>query len=411
MRRPERRCGAAASPTRVLLRQGIQKALRVPAAHHLSDEERATRRPLLNHGARYRSLAAQPWIRAARGGRNPTLVRAAARCCGIVFARRSTVSPTVTQCLQKVPSCPYGQSRPPRDPLASAEGELHVVDIRTVHDGSDRALTHLQTAHRVHSPALARRTEPRPVPADRPRRTPRDFPCHTGIRALAPFCTRPDPRSHSTPSCRMCCASCTTSRPPDFVTVQDGGRIRYGTGARSGPPPAGAAATSPLPTDVCEELRSGGRKAPGDPVTNLSKTTYRRPARPQGKTGREEGRAAKEDCLAWASDAPLRRPRSRSAVGNNVRRRRRHREELPAGRRGTAAAARRRRRGGQRSVPPNPRAGTAHHQLLLRRPPAGERFGVQTALVQRGSDMWTVGGIRMGSPGFARPVTAGSAGP
>ncbi|MFE9017874.1 cell envelope biogenesis protein OmpA [Streptomyces sp. NPDC007808] len=83
------------------------------------------------------------------------------------------------------------------------------------------------------------------------------------------------------------------SRTPVFVTVHDGGRIRYGYWRPVGTATGRGGCYVALPTDVCEELRSGGRIALGDPVTDPSKTTYRvRPARPEGKTGREERRAA-----------------------------------------------------------------------------------------------------------------------
>ncbi len=83
------------------------------------------------------------------------------------------------------------------------------------------------------------------------------------------------------------------SRTPVFVTVHDGGRIRYGYWRPVGTATGRGGCYVALPTDVCEELRSGGRITLGDPVTDPSKTTYRvRPARPQGKTGREVGRAA-----------------------------------------------------------------------------------------------------------------------
>nr|WP_240982356.1 hypothetical protein [Streptomyces sp. S3(2020)] len=83
------------------------------------------------------------------------------------------------------------------------------------------------------------------------------------------------------------------SRTPVFVTVHAGGRIRYGYWRPVDSTTGKGGCYVALPTGVCEELRSGGRIAWGEPLTDPSKTTRRvRPARTPTRAGREEGSAA-----------------------------------------------------------------------------------------------------------------------
>ncbi|EGX55512.1 hypothetical protein SZN_32526 [Streptomyces zinciresistens K42] len=88
------------------------------------------------------------------------------------------------------------------------------------------------------------------------------------------------------------------SRTPVFVTVHEGGRIRYGYWRPVDSAAGRGGCYVALPSDVCEELRSGGHIELGEPVTDPSKTTYRvrRTARtvaePKAIPRREEGRAA-----------------------------------------------------------------------------------------------------------------------
>lgn len=83
------------------------------------------------------------------------------------------------------------------------------------------------------------------------------------------------------------------SRTPVFFTVHAGGRIRYGYWRPVDSDTGRGGCYVALPTDVCEELRSGGRIALGEPVTDPSKTTYRvSTARTAARTGREEDSAA-----------------------------------------------------------------------------------------------------------------------
>lgn len=83
------------------------------------------------------------------------------------------------------------------------------------------------------------------------------------------------------------------SRTPVFVTVHASGRIRYGYWRPVDSTTGKGGCYVALPTGVCEELRSGGRIAWGEPVTDPSKTTCRvRPARTPTRAGREEGSAA-----------------------------------------------------------------------------------------------------------------------
>ncbi|WP_328429616.1 hypothetical protein [Streptomyces sp. NBC_00443] len=83
------------------------------------------------------------------------------------------------------------------------------------------------------------------------------------------------------------------SRTPVFVTVHEGGRIRYGYWRPVDSATGRGGCYVALPTDVCERLRSGGRIEMGEPINDPSKTTYRiRPARTRTKTGRQEGSAA-----------------------------------------------------------------------------------------------------------------------
>lgn len=83
------------------------------------------------------------------------------------------------------------------------------------------------------------------------------------------------------------------SRTPVFMTVHEDGRTRYGYWRPVDSATGRGGCYVALPTDVCEELRSGGRIDFGEPVTDPSKTTYRiRPARGRAKPGRHEGSAA-----------------------------------------------------------------------------------------------------------------------
>ncbi|MCX5366473.1 hypothetical protein OG864_48135 [Streptomyces sp. NBC_00124] len=83
------------------------------------------------------------------------------------------------------------------------------------------------------------------------------------------------------------------SRTPVFVTVHAGGRIRYGYWRPVDSATGRGGCYVALPTDVCEELRSGGRIAWGEPVTDPSKTTCRVTlAHTPARAGREEGSAA-----------------------------------------------------------------------------------------------------------------------
>ncbi|WP_282700552.1 hypothetical protein [Streptomyces sp. CC219B] len=87
------------------------------------------------------------------------------------------------------------------------------------------------------------------------------------------------------------------SRTPVFVTAHGDSRVRYSYWRPVDSATGRGGCYVALPTDVCEELRRGGRITLGEPVTDPAKTTYRvRPTRgvPAAATGtaRERGRAA-----------------------------------------------------------------------------------------------------------------------
>ncbi|MEU9918221.1 hypothetical protein [Streptomyces sp. NPDC051001] len=137
-----------------------------------------------------------------------------------------------------------------------------------------------------------------PTPSHAPHRSESALPERTArtdfTRLRAASLLRP-PRSTTPPDARTAdvLRIVSDSRTPVFVTVHAGGRIRYGYWRPVDSASGRGGCYVALPTDVCEELRSGGRIAWGEPVTDPSKTTCRVTlAHTPARAGREEGSAA-----------------------------------------------------------------------------------------------------------------------
>ncbi|MFD3842596.1 hypothetical protein ACFWWC_41085 [Streptomyces sp. NPDC058642] len=136
-----------------------------------------------------------------------------------------------------------------------------------------------------------------PTPSHAPHRSERDLPVRTArtdfTRLRATSFPRP-PRSTTPPDAPAAdvLRIVSDSRTPVFVTVHAGGRIRYGYWRPVDSASGRGGCYVALPTDVCEELRSGGRIAWGEPVTDPSKTTCRVTLATPVRAGREEGSAA-----------------------------------------------------------------------------------------------------------------------